>query len=113
MSLTIHEKFSNYLLLQKNLVAIRKEQKNVKKELDTLEADIMEYMVNNEMNNISIKEGEIILYPKKISQTFKKETIIETLNVKLKNTLQSEELAESILENKKFITQDKIKVKLK
>ena len=70
MSLTIHEKFSNYLLLQKNLVAIRKEQKNVKKELDTLEADIMEYMVNNEMNNISIKEGEIILYPIKIAQTF-------------------------------------------
>ena len=65
------------------------------------------------MDSISLKDGEIVLYSRKISQTFKKETIVERLTEELKDNLKAEQLAQSILENKKFIVEDKIKAVIK
>jgi DNA repair ATPase RecN len=113
MLTAIQEKFQKYLEIQKQLAESRKQQKEWRKEIDSLESDIKEYMTKNDMDSISLKEGEIVLYAKKISQTFKKEVIMEKLNEKLKDTQKAEELTQSILQNKSFIVEDKIKAIIK
>ena len=109
----IQEQFSEYLLLNKELQNRRKELKEFKKRSDDLEHRIKEYMTLNQMDSISLKEGEIVLYPKKISQTFKKEIMIEKLTEKLNDSKKAEELTDSILQNKQFILQDKLRAVLK
>ena len=113
MSTPIQETFQTYLELQKQLTNMRKAIKTVKKNADTLELEIKEYMTKNDMDSISLKDGEIVLYARKIPQTFKKEVIMEKINEKLKDTLKSEELAQSIIQNKQFIVEDKIKAVIK
>ena len=66
MSTTQQEKFQKYLEIQKHLADLRKQQKEFKKTLDTLEVEIKEYMAKNDMDSISLKEGEIVLYSKKM-----------------------------------------------
>jgi hypothetical protein len=110
----IQEKFKLYLQLNKEIVEIRKKQAAQKKIIQNLEDDIKEYMKKNEMNSISLNEGEIILSDFKISQNFKKETIVDKLTEKLKGDGDlAEKLAESIVTNKVFITSQKLKAKLK
>lgn len=109
----IKTKFSEYLNLTKELAALRKQQKAIKDKAVSLEKEIKTYMVNNALDNISLKEGEIVLYPKKISQTFKKETIIERLAESLQDQDKAEELTNSILSNKIFLVEDKIKAVIK
>ena len=87
--------------------------KAVKKNTDALELEIKEYMTQNDMDSVSLKDGEIVLYARKIPQTFKKEVIMEKINEKLKDTQKSEELAQSIIQNKQFIVEDKIKAIIK
>jgi hypothetical protein len=65
------------------------------------------------MDSISLKEGEIVLYPKKISQMFKKEVIMEKLTEELKDGKKAEELTQSILQNKRFVIEDKLKAVIK
>lgn len=113
MSTPIQETFQKYIQLQKELVDMRKKVKEVKKNTDTLELEIKEYMTKNNMDSISLKDGEIVLYPRKIPQTFKKEVIMEKINEKLKDSQKAEELTESILQNKQFIVEDKIKAVIK
>lgn len=113
MSDTIQEKFKEYLELNKELVTLRKNLKEKKQYVDKLEKDIKEYMTNNNMDSISMKDGEIVLYSKKISQTFKKDTIVEKLTEQLKDSNKAEALTQCILENKKYIVEDKIKAVLK
>jgi len=113
MSTSIQETFQKYLQLQKELSDIRKQQKQIKKNADTLELEIKEYMTKNDMDSISLKDGEIVLYARKIPQTFKKEVIMEKLNEKLKDSQKAEELTQSILQNKQFIVEDKIKAVIK
>lgn len=109
----IQEKLQKYLEIQRQLIESRKQQKLYKNELDTLEKEIKEYMTKNDMDSISLKEGEIVLYSKKISQTFKKEVIMEKLTEQLKDSKRAEELTQSILQNKKFLLEDKIKAIIK
>jgi len=111
--ITIQEKLQKYLEIQRQLIESRKQQKLWKNELDTLEKEIKEYMTKNDMDSISLKEGEIVLYSKKISQTFKKEVIMEKLTEQLKDSKRAEELTQSILQNKKFLLEDKIKAIIK
>ena len=113
MNSEIQQKFQNYLDLHKSLSKMRKEQKETKTLIDKLEKEIKEYMTENDMDSIALKDGEIILYSKKVSQTFKKEVIMEKINEHLKDLQESETLTESILHNKKFILQDKIKAVIK
>jgi hypothetical protein len=113
MSETIHDKFQKYLELQRQLVEVRKQQRESKKILETLEKEIKSYMTNNDMDSISLKEGEIVLYAKKISQTFKKETMVERLTEKLNDPQKAQELTQSIIDNKKYILEDKIKAIIK
>lgn len=113
MSEDIQEKFQQYLEIQKTLSDMRKKQKEYKTDLLQLEKEIKEYMRENDMDSISLKEGEIVLYAKKISQTFKKEVIMNKINEKLKDPQRSEELTDSILTNKTYILEDKIKAVIK
>lgn len=113
MASDIQQKFQNYLELHKSLSQMRKEQKETKNLIDKLEKEIKDYMTQNDMDSISLKDGEIILYAKKVSQTFKKEVLMEKINEHLKDSQESERLTESILHNKKYILQDKIKAVIK
>lgn len=114
MTTPIQEKFLKYLDLQKQLSESRKLQKTLKKETDSLETEIKEYMIKNDMDSISLKEGEIVLYSKKISQTFKRDTIVEKLTESLQcNEKQAEALADNIIKNKTFVVEDKVKAIIK
>lgn len=113
MSGVINEKFTRYLEIQKLLADSRKQQKTWKEELQNLESAIKQYMTENDMDSISLKDGEIVLYAKKISQTFKKEVIMEKLAEKLKDDRKAEELTDSILQNKRFIVEDKLRAVIK
>lgn len=111
--MSIEEVFSEYLLLNKELSMIRKQQKTIKTNVVELEKKIKQYMQDNDMDSISLKDGEIVMYSKKIPQTFKKESIIEKLTEKLNDSNKAEELTESILQNKKFLVEDKLKAVIK
>lgn len=113
MSTDIQNKLSQYIEYNKQLGNLRSQLKDLKKETQNLENEIKEYMNNNDMDSISLKDGEIVLYTRKISQTFKKETIVEKLTEELNDSSKAEHLAESILGNKKFIVEDKIKAVIK
>ncbi len=113
MSEAVQQKFAEYLQLNKDLTALRKQQKELKKKSDALEKEIKEYMTKNEMDSITMREGEIVMYAKKIPQTFKKESIVEKLTEKLNDSQKAEELTQSILANKKYLVEDKIKAVIK
>jgi hypothetical protein len=113
MTETIQEKLSQYIEFNKQLANLRNGLKTLKKQTQDLEKEIKEYMTKNDMDSISLKDGEIVLYSRKISQTFKKETIVEKLTEELKDSEKAERLTQSILENKKFIVEDKIKAVIK
>jgi pheromone shutdown protein TraB len=66
------------------------------------------------MDSIALKEGEIILYDRKVSQTFKRPVIVEKLTEKLKcDEKKAEELVESIFSNKVFSLESKLKTTFK
>jgi malonyl CoA-acyl carrier protein transacylase len=110
----IQEKFKLYLELNKEIVEFRKKQREQKKVLDQLEKEIHEYMSDNNMDNISLKDGEIVLYDRKVSQSFKRPAIVEKLTEKLRcDEKKAEDIAESILTNKVFTVEKKIKVNIK
>lgn len=111
--MSIQDKFAEYINLNKEMSTIRKQLKQQKQRSDALEKEIKEYMTSNDMDSISLKEGEIVLYAKKISQTFKKESIVEKLTEQLKDSQKAEELTQSILTNKKFLVEDKVKAVIK
>lgn len=113
MSGEIQTKFQTYLHLQAELGVLRKKQREVKKEVDSLEKDIKLYMTSNDMDSIALKEGEIVLYSKKIPQTFKKDVIVETLTEELQDSTKAEELTKIILQNKKFLVEDKLRAVIK
>lgn len=113
MSTDIQKQLSQYIEYNKQSVSLRSQLKDLKKETQKLENEIKEYMTKNDMDSISLKDGEIVLYSRKISQTFKKETIVEKLTEELKDSSKAEQLAQSILENKKFIVEDKVKAVIK
>lgn len=109
MSQSIQEKFSAFISVNKDLGSLRKQIKDLKNKADALEKEIKNYMTSNDMDSISTKDGEIVLYSRKISQTFKKETIVEKLTEKLNDSVKAEELTQSIMQNKKFLVEDKVK----
>jgi hypothetical protein len=110
----IQEKFKLYIELQKEITAFRVKQNEQKKILQGLEKEIHEYMTTNDMENISLKDGEIVLYEKKVSQSFKRPAMIEKITEELKcNEEKAEKLAESILTNKVFTLEKKIKANIK
>jgi hypothetical protein len=111
--MSVQEDFTNYISINKELVGLRKQQAELKKKAKVLEQQIKDYMINNQMDSISLKDGEIVLYDKKIPQTFKKESIVEKLTEQLKDSQKAEELTESILQNKKYVLENKIKAVIK
>jgi hypothetical protein len=110
---SFNELFKEYIDLSKEIQNLRNQQKELKNKMTKIELLIKEYMKNNEMDSISLNEAEIVLYDKKISQTFKKETITEKLTEELSDPSKAEELAKSIVQNKKFLIENKIKVVMK
>lgn len=110
----IQEKFKLYLELNKEIAEFRKKQREQKKVLEQLEREIHDYMSDNNMDNISLKDGEIVLYDRKISQSFKRPAIVEKLTEKLRcDEKKAEDIAESILTNKVYTVEKKLKVNIK
>ena len=111
--MSIEDQLQEYLNLNKTLTEMRKQQKVIKEKADALEKGIKQYMTDNGMDSINLKDGEIVLYSRKVSQTFKKEAIVEKLTEELHDTQKAEQLTQCILQNKKFLLEDKIKAVLK
>lgn len=109
----INDQFKEFLSLNNELVDLRKIVQEKKKLVDKLEKTIKSYMTSNKMESISMNEGEIVLYSRKVNQTFKKEAIIETLQEQLKDQGKAEELTQSIMQNKKFVLEEKLKAVIK
>lgn len=110
----IQEKFKLYIEINKEITEFRKKQRDQKKELQRLEQEIFDYMSDNNMDSISLKEGEIVLYDKKVSQSFKRPAIVEKLTEKLRcDEKKAEDIAESILTNKVYTVEKKIKANIK
>lgn len=105
--------FNQYIDLSKELDSLKNLQKDVKNKISKIESSIKEYMTKNDMESLKINDAEIVLYNKKISQTFKKETIAEKLKEELQDESKAEDLAKSIVQNKKFLIENSIKVVLK
>lgn len=111
---SIQDKFKLYIALQKEIKSFRVKQAEQKKILQTLEADIQEHMLQNELDNITLADGEIVIYQRKTNQGMKRPAIIEKISEKLKcSDEKAEELAESILTNKIFSVEHKIKANIK
>lgn len=112
--MSIEEKFAQFISFETELVALRKKTSEIKKAKDKLEVEIKEYMKNNELDSISINNAQIVLYDKKISKTFSKEAIVENLKEQLNgDENKAEALADSILKNKTFNTEPKVKAVIK
>lgn len=111
--MSISDKVEQYLELSKELTGLRKRQTDLKKQLQLIEKGIWEYMRENEMENISSKTGEIVIYSRKVSQTYKRDIIAEKLAEELSDKKKADELADSIVKNKKFIVEEKIKAVIK
>jgi hypothetical protein len=110
----IQEKLKLYVELNKEISEFRKKQRDQKKVLDQLEKEIFDYMSDNNMENISLKDGDIIIYDKKVSQSFKRPAIVEKLTEKLRcDEKKAEDIAESLLTNKVYTLEKKIKVNIK
>lgn len=110
----IQEKFKLYLDINKEITEFRKKQREQKKMLQQLEQEIFDYMSDNNMDSISLKDGEIVLYDRKVSQSFKRPAIVEKLTEKLRcDEKKAEDIAESILTNKVFTVEKKIKANIK
>lgn len=92
---------------------LRSKQKILKKKIDDVQNKIKKYMIENDINNLSFEQGDIVLYEKKIPQTFKKENIIETLTEELKDTEKATEITQTILSNKKFLVENSVKAVVK
>ena len=112
--MNIEEKLKLFIELNKELAVFRKKQSEQKKILCSLEKEIQEYMTNNSLDSIPLKDGNIILYERKISQSFKKPAIVEKITEELKcDEKKAEKLAESILTNKVYTVETKIKANIK
>lgn len=110
----IQEKFAEYFKVSKDIAALRKQQNNLKKMSETLESEIKEYMTQNDLDSLSFKDGQIVLYDRKNMQTYKKENIVECLKEELKGDAdKAEKLASSIIANKVYKIEKKVKVNLK
>lgn len=114
MDQNIHDKLVQYLETNKALIEVRKQAKELKKKSDTIEKEVKEYMSSNNMDSISLPSGEIIMYEKKINQTFKKTAMVEKLRDELRgDEKKAEALVESILSNKSYTIQTCLKAKPK
>lgn len=112
--MNIEEKLKLFIELNKEIAVFRKKQSEQKKILCSLEKEIQEYMTNNSLDSIPLKDGNIILYERKISQSFKKPAIVEKITEELKcDEKKAEKLAESILTNKVYTVETKIKANIK
>jgi hypothetical protein len=109
----IQEKFAEYFAISKELASLRKHQTTLKKKAESLEKDIKEHMTSNDLDSLSFKDGQIILYDRKNLQTFKKESMVECLKEELGDEHKAEKLAETIISNKIYKMEKKIKVNLK
>jgi hypothetical protein len=112
------DKINEYISIHKEVSELKKKQSKLKKSLKELEEGLKEYMQKNNMNSLLTSSGnEIILYDKKIPQTFKKENIINKLTEKLQethlNNTSVSDLAESIFKNDVFVVEGKIKLNAK
>lgn len=109
----ISSKMKKYITINKEVAELRKKMKTLQDENKSLESEIKDYMTQNDLDEIKLDDANIVLFQKKVPQTFKKENIKEKLEEKLKDSRKAEELTDIILKNKTFTVEDKIKAVLK
>lgn len=110
----IQDKLKLYIELNKEIAAFRKKQADQKKVVQQLENEIHDYMTTNDLDSIPLKDGDIVLYEKKVSQSFKRPAIIDKITEELGcDGSKAEKLAESILTNKVFTVETKVKANIK
>lgn len=113
MSTQMQNVISEYFDAVSESKELRTKQKILKKKIDDIQNKIKKYMIENDINNLSFEQGDIVLYEKKIPQTFKRENIIETLTEELKDTEKATEITQTILSNKKFLVENSVKAVVK
>lgn len=113
IKMDISSKMKKYITINKQVAELRKQMKTLQDENKSLESEIKDYMTQNDLDEIKLDDANIVLFQKKVPQTFKKESIKEKLEEKLKDSRKAEELTDVILKNKSFTVEDKIKAVLK
>jgi hypothetical protein len=113
MEQTIQDKFELYVKINKEIAEFRRKQAGQKKLLTNLEQEIQQYMIDNQLDSVSLKEGQIVLFEAKTSGTFKRDTMVDLLTEKLKDEKKAESIVESIISNKVFTITQKVKINLK
>lgn len=109
----IRERLADYLKSQADIRAHKKAIKDLSAQAKTLEADIMEYMTQHSMDEIRTDGGHVVLYNKKVPQTFKKESIVHKLDTVLGDSKKAEHLANAILQNKTYTLKEQLKAVFK
>jgi hypothetical protein len=115
----IKEVYDNYYRLKHEMKTLKEQERKVSKDIQEEEIKIKEHMTVNQIDCVSMTNYQIILYEKKINQTYKKQTIksvilesMDTIKQLTDNDRISELLTENIMNNKVFITKPEIKIKI-
>lgn len=111
MKVEIESRIQEYIELNNQMDAIKKETKKLKEALLKYETEIQEFMESQPLDSLTINGVQISLMFQKVSMKFKKETIVKKLQEKL-DSKSAEELTEEIMTNKET-TDGKLRLKIK
>lgn len=114
MSKNINDKVDEFLDNTKEISTLRKQITIFSKKNKELENEIKSYLINNNLDSISLANGEVFIYDKKINDTFKSENMINNIKTELScDDNKAEKIVKSITENKSYSIQKGLKTKHK
>lgn len=112
--MSIKEKVEEFLQNSKEIATLRKQITLFTKQNKQLEAEIKGYLLENDMDSISLASGEVFIYDKKINDTFKSENMIQNVKTELDcDESKAEKIVKSITDNKSYTIQKSLKTKHK
>jgi regulator of replication initiation timing len=107
-----NENVRKYADAAKAVSDLKKRAKELKAEMANLETSIKQFMVENEVDAISVKNIQISLGTQKISKTFKRDSMVKRLKEKVGDTSTAEELTDWVMNNRIFDEKPKLKTKV-
>lgn len=107
-----NENVKKYADAAKAVSDLKKRAKELKAEMANLETSIKQFMVENEVDAISVKNIQISLGTQKISKTFKRDSMVKRLKEKVGDTSTAEELTDWVINNRIFDEKPKLKTKV-
>lgn len=110
----MENKTEEYFKLYEVYAEKKSDLSEISNKLKAMEMDIKEWMEKEKTTFVKYGNNEIYLVEKKIPQTFKKESIKESLSKNLKGATESqcEELATSIIKNKCYNIKKTLKLNI-